>query len=313
MKKNNKVFQANLFAFILLALYVFTPDILVPLFNKLNLSKPAYIILPEVILLLIPTVIYFIVTKHSVKYTLNLRKIGLKSILIVIAVGLLAQPIMMFLSLISQFIFPNKISQVVTSINDIPFIVRLIMIAVTPAICEEITMRGVVLGEYENVDIKKAAVMSGLFFGMLHLDGNQFLYAFALGILFSYLVRITRSIYSSVICHFVINGTQLLLAGLTTEKSALSEGTAELAQEASLYSLSISEIISVVSYLLIISIICLLIIRILMRKLMRIHGYTNNTGDYIGERPSKVMNWPAYASIALYLFVMAGEVIELYF
>lgn len=311
--KNNNVFKANLFAFILLALYVFTPDLLVPLFNRLNLSMPAYIILPEVILLLIPTVIYFIVTKHSVKYTLNLRKIGLKSILIVIVIGFLAQPIMMFLSLISQFIFPNKISQVVTALDNIPFIVKLLAIAVTPAICEEITMRGVVLGEYDNVDIKKAALMSGLFFGMLHLDGNQLFYAFALGILFSYLVRITKSIYSSIICHFVINGTQLILAGLTSDKSALSKGTTELAQEVSIYSLPMNEILSIVAYLLIISITCLLIIRTLMRKLVRIHGYTNNVSYYTGGRSYKVMNWPVYASIALYLFVMAGEVMELYF
>ena len=56
--------------------------------------------------------------------------------------------------------------------------------------------------------------MSGLYFGLMHLDGQQFLYAFAMGIVFCYMVYKTNSIFSSIISHFTINSSQTLLLRL---------------------------------------------------------------------------------------------------
>ena len=46
---------------------------------------------------------------------------------------------------------------------------------------------------------------------MLHLNLQQFLYAFALGALFAYMARITDSIIPSMVAHFTINGSQVLM------------------------------------------------------------------------------------------------------
>jgi hypothetical protein len=67
-------------------------------------------------------------------------------------------------------------------------------------------MRGVILGNYKHVSIKKAALMNGLMFGILHLNINQFVYAFVLGVVMAYIVYYTGSIFPSMLLHFCING-----------------------------------------------------------------------------------------------------------
>ena len=42
-----------------------------------------------------------------------------------------------------------------------------------PAITEEITIRGVVLAGYDDENIFVSAVVTGLFFGIMHLDGQR--------------------------------------------------------------------------------------------------------------------------------------------
>ena len=119
------------------------------------------------------------------------------------------------LSLISQLVFPNNVATVITAIIDTPYLLFLLLFAVMPAITEEITIRGVVLAGYDDENIYVSAVVTGLFFGIMHLDGQQFLYAVALGIILALVVRITKSIFSSMIIHFIINGTSVTMSKLT--------------------------------------------------------------------------------------------------
>ena len=83
-----------------------------------------------------------------------------------------------------------------------------------------------------------AALMSGLLFGCFHLNINQALYAFVMGIVFAYMVEATGSLWSSVIAHFAVNTysigiVQLLkMAGMYTadgQVSGVAESEAELA------------------------------------------------------------------------------------
>lgn len=323
---NKKVVQSNLFALILLILYAAAPGVLVPIFKMAKLPQIAYLVLPQLLLLLVPTIIFFIVTKKPVKETLRLNKIGMKTIVIVVGIGFLAQPIAMFLSLITQFVFPNRISQVVASLNEIPFIIRLGAIALTPAICEEITMRGVVLAGYNNISVRKAAIMTGMFFGMLHLDGNQLLYAFALGIVFAYLVRITNSIYTSMICHFIINGSQVVLQAVSTKIMELSGQQVDAVQQAGLSSLTTAQLINTFFALLTGAIISIGLIVMLMQKLMKIHrvkslsntlrnidSMEETVGSNVEKAEGRVFNWPVYIYIIIFIIFIGFELKDIYF
>lgn len=310
--EKKRVFYSNLFAMILLMLYSVGGSILIPIFKRLKLSFSLYLVMPQILLLLVPTIIYFILTRQSVIETLRLKKIGVKTIFIVIAIGLIAMPIATFLSLITQFVFPNRISQVVSALDNIPFIIRIGVVALTPAICEEITMRGVILAGYDNINIRKSAIMTGLFFGIIHMDGNQFLYAFALGVIFAYLVRITGSIFSSIICHFVINGTQLLLAELSTLFLKFSNEEVKSVQEAGLSAFTISQKINLVLGYLILAVICTGIVVILIQKLIKIHGRRGIEPTELHKSNVKIINWPVYITVIIYIYIIANQLMSIY-
>lgn len=305
--RDERVFESNLFGMILLILYAITPPVIIKFLKVMKLPVYSAIVLPQIILLFIPTIIYFIVKKRPVKKTLRLKKIGFKTIVVIIIIGFLSQPIANFLSFITQFIFPNRIGQVVESLNSIPLLVRLGAIALTPAIFEEITMRGVVLGGYDNVSMKKTALMTGLFFAMIHMDGNQSLYTFVLGIIFAYLVRITGSIYSSMICHFTINGSQVILSDIFLKHS---KSATDLSQNTILSSLPKGQLIIMFFQLVIVALICLGLIIFLMKKLIKIHGREGLEGVNVEGNHVKVMNWPVYVSIIIYIIIIMADILS---
>ena len=112
------------------------------------------------------------------------------------------------------------------------------MLAVIPPLVEELIFRGIFFGSYRKAGMTGAALMSGLLFGCFHLNINQALYAFVMGIVFAYMVEATGSLWSSVIAHFAVNTysigiVQLLkMAGMYTadgQVSGVAESEAELA------------------------------------------------------------------------------------
>ncbi len=207
-------YKANLFALILILTQILGGRFIAPVIASFKLSFPALMVTMQVLFLFVPTVIYFIVTKENVVDTLRLKKLPLKDVLMVIVIALFCQPVAWFLSYASGLFFPNKVAEVFKVISGLPYIVLLFVMAVVPAVFEEITLRGIILRGYKEESILKAALFTGLLFGMLHLNAQQFLYATALGILLAYLVRITGSIYSSILCHFLFNGVQVTMTKL---------------------------------------------------------------------------------------------------
>ena len=63
--------------------------------------------------------------------------------------------------------------------------------------------------------------MSGLVFGLFHLNINQFCYAFVIGVVFAFLVEATGSIWSSVLAHFAINTYSIKIIQLLLRKLSL--------------------------------------------------------------------------------------------
>lgn len=234
-----KVSRANTYFLIIILLQLFLPVHLIFRWFNITDSK-TMLLISHVITFIFPAIIYLIITKQSAKDVLKLNKLYFKDALLIILLAFVCQPIMTFFSLISQFFFENEIGNFVTGIVNSPYIILLLLIAVLPAITEEITIRGVVLSGYEDKNIYLAASITGLLFGIMHLDPQQFLYAAVLGFVLALVVRITNSIFASALIHFLINGTSITLQKLL---SFIPESTSvmEQATEISLRSLAVSE------------------------------------------------------------------------
>ena len=241
-----KVLRANTYFLIIILLQLFLPIHL--MFKWFNITDTKLMLLiSHIITFIFPAIIYLVITRQSAKDVLKLNNLYFKDTLLIILLAFVCQPIMTFFSLLSQFFFENEIGNFVTGIVNSPYIILLLLIAVLPAVTEEITIRGIVLSGYEDKNIYLSCIITGLLFGIMHLDPQQFLYAAVLGFVLALVVRITNSIFASALIHFFINGTSITLQKLL---SLIPENTPVMEQaiEVSLRSLDIQEKIFMSSF-----------------------------------------------------------------
>lgn len=188
--------------------------------------------LTQIALVFMPILYYLFYTKSPVKKTLKLHRIKLSNLFLSALLGVLIIPVVMLINLISQFFVKSSTTEILGDIGKESFLFSLLVIAVFPAIFEELVSRGILISNYRNSKLFITCSISGLFFGMMHLNINQFLYAFVLGFIFSFVVHITGSIFSSMIMHFVVNGLNLSLAYLASSDTFASVVDADMVQEA---------------------------------------------------------------------------------
>jgi sodium transport system permease protein len=96
----------------------------------------------------------------------------------------------------------------------------LLLVAATPALCEEVLFRGVVLrGLATRLTPAGAIVITGVLFGMFHLNVWKLLPTALLGIALSWVAFESRSLVASMIVHFVNNGMLVTLSWLKVDES----------------------------------------------------------------------------------------------
>jgi len=168
----------------------------------------------QIILVFLPALYYFFFFRTPIRETFHLNKTKLMNVVLSTLLAISSIPVVMLINVISQFFVKQALGDTLEQITNENFLLALLVIAVFPGIFEELIARGIILSHYKHKKILMTSTMSGFFFGMMHLNINQFLYAFFLGFLFSIVVHLTGSIFCSMIMHFIINGFNLGLAFL---------------------------------------------------------------------------------------------------
>ena len=97
------------------------------------------------------------------------------------------------------------------------FITLVFIIAVTPAICEEIFFRGYVQRTMERTLGVKSFVITGIIFGLFHMQPLSLITLSILGILFSFFYYRSKSIFPSSAAHFINNFIAILLLYFQTQ------------------------------------------------------------------------------------------------
>lgn len=170
----------------------------------------------QILLVFLPAIYYFLFFKTPVKETFRLYKTRPINIILSILLAFTSIPLVMLINVLSQFIFKPALNDTLALIGQENYLFAILVIAIFPSIFEELISRGIFLSHYKHTKVFTTSLISGLFFGMMHMNMNQFLYAFVLGFLFSIIVHITGSIVTSMIMHFIINSTNLTLAYIAT-------------------------------------------------------------------------------------------------
>lgn len=89
----------------------------------------------------------------------------------------------------------------------------LLHVAAVPAICEEMLYRGYVMSALKKSwGIWPAIIISGLLFGLYHLQLTNLLPLATLGAIFAFITWTTRSLYPAIVAHFINNGGSVLMA-----------------------------------------------------------------------------------------------------
>ena len=162
----------------------------------------------------LPAIIYFVFTHRDLKKGfafLRYKKIRFSNILLCILIYICLSPVLNFFNALSMLYSTNVISAVMFDVTDeVPFLVGLLVIAVIPAFLEEFTYRGVFYNTYRLGAGFGAALLSGLLFGLVHGNLNQFTYAFVLGVIFALIVEATDSLWSTMIVHALINAVSVV-------------------------------------------------------------------------------------------------------
>lgn len=152
---------------------------------------------------------------------------------LVFVLMLVVQPVIWFLGWLNSFVpVPETMEamqmqqmEMIQSYltSDGMVLIALFNIALVPAICEEILFRGYVLRSFEKSwGIMWAIIISGIIFGMFHLQLANVLPLASIGILLAFMTWISQSIYPAMIAHFVNNGASVLV-GKYYPETAFSE------------------------------------------------------------------------------------------
>ena len=113
------------------------------------------------------------------------------------------------------------IEQVLMSDMGVPF--NLLVLAIVPALCEEVLFRGYVQRQAERgLGGRGGILLSGLLFGFFHLRLSQVLPLCVLGFYLAYLVWQTGSLWPAVVVHFANNAFAVLAGSYVSSHPELN-------------------------------------------------------------------------------------------
>lgn len=162
-------------------------------------------------------------TKQSLKKTLynfSYTKVSFRVVLISIGLGVIVYFLNIFIAsffnaILTSMGYEFSSSSSTGSVTIWTLVLGLIFTAVLPAICEENLHRGMLLFGNTGMGMKNNILLTGLMFGLLHMNIEQFFYATIIGIFLNFVLYITESVYPCMIIHFMNNGIGVLLSYLT--------------------------------------------------------------------------------------------------
>ncbi|HIT59673.1 MAG TPA: CPBP family intramembrane metalloprotease [Candidatus Fimousia stercorigallinarum] len=157
-------------------------------------------------------ILYLMITRQPLLSSVQIRRFHPLTVPCVILFTLCLWPLLSLINLFSMLFSENLIQHTVTgTVSSNGPVYALAVLALIPAIVEEFTFRGIIYGQYRCNRPIKAIFLSALCFGLMHMNFNQFCYAFIIGIFFALIVEASGSLIPSMLMHFTFNAISVLL------------------------------------------------------------------------------------------------------
>ena len=237
----------------------------------------------QYIAFLIPIIIYLFFNRSDLEGILKPNMLNLKSVVIIMLVWLASLPLIYLIVELYVNFFGNTLAEIVSEDAHEMFIFNLFFVAITPAILEEILMRGIVLHGYRNKSKFVAALANGFMFGMLHLNSFQFFHTFIAGFVASYLVMGTNSILAGILIHVINNGLPLTINYLYPLDPNIG-----YVEDTNFLSLTIFAILGVI------------LVFVLIKLLFKVNNISFKEEKSLSEE--KILNFPLVLSMLIFIF-----------
>lgn len=169
--------------------------------------------------------VYLKICGDDMKTALRIRPIHIGSFFLIILLAFTIRPVAGFITLIGDLFFNDFTTTTMTQKVMENLGVSIFTTAILPGLVEETLFRGVFYSKVRKANPIKGILLTALFFGIAHMNFQQFCYAFFLGIVFGLLIEATDSILSSITAHMIFNGSSLLLTYLMSKSGVLSSNT----------------------------------------------------------------------------------------
>jgi membrane protease YdiL (CAAX protease family) len=170
------------------------------------------VMISEFVFMLLPTVwlIRHWHTKDILKY-IRFKSVPLSEILLAIITTIFFIPVSSYIGefLLRQLNFPDFLGQIneqiFTSYTPAEFIWLIVVVCITPAICEETLFRGYFQRTLERSLGMKSLFIAGILFGLYHMEPINLISLSLLGILIGFFFYRSKSILPGMAAHFTNN------------------------------------------------------------------------------------------------------------
>ena len=175
----------------------------------LQINKQLFFFISKLVIIYV--LFLFLKKKKVTLSSIRLKKVHIKYILLGILMGITVHMITMFFGRIQYYLLTGEwltaekiVGTLMESNENISFY-SIMMIGFSVAISEEILFRGILLKQYQRMNIKSAIILSALIFSIYHMTVGNLIFAFVMGISFALLTIYTGSIVPAIFYHFVVN------------------------------------------------------------------------------------------------------------
>lgn len=179
------------------------------------------------------------------------HKVKISTLLMIALCTFLMMPLVAVLNALSMLFAENVMASLQSDILGASFPIMLLMIGIAAPFCEEFVFRGVIYRSYGRS--VPAILLSAFLFGLMHMNFNQMIYAFAMGIFLALLVEAAGSLWASIFCHIFFNSMEVVLMYGSRQllgsayEQAVVQASAELTTQSLLAALSFYLILAAIT------------------------------------------------------------------
>lgn len=153
------------------------------------------------------------------------HRVKISTLLMIVLSTFLIMPLVAVFNALSMFFADDAMASLQIQFSNTSFPAMLLMIGIVGPFCEEFVFRGVIYRSYQKNEWEvnndcygigrrggiRAVLLSAFLFGLMHMNFNQMIYAFAMGIFLALLVEAAGSLWASVFCHMFYNSISVVL------------------------------------------------------------------------------------------------------